>query len=210
MKEVPPPPQPSQAVTYKDVAVAPWQLEKCVEMLQEKADKWGTALWSLVKTLKVGCPWVSWALLVTTLQEQKRSDPQKEEVPFSCCVPLMPSTDKTFSGFRSSTTRHKTWQTMDLELISNILIARPLPWTSQKLLSHFKAGSSAIYDQYGSSAPASPPGSNLLPACSSTLPRLTPLSSWSMTVAQAQTITNTVWRWKAWKRKRTKNATEDS
>lgn len=43
----------------KDVAVAPRQLEKFVELLQEQAEKWGIALWSLVRTLKVGCQWVS-------------------------------------------------------------------------------------------------------------------------------------------------------
>lgn len=130
-----------------------------------------------------------------------------EEVPSSCHVPLVPSADKKrFQG--SDLAQHKGQNMANKggsRADKQYSDSRTTALNGPELLSHFKVGSSAIYDQDGGSAPGSPPGSNLLPACSSTLPRLTPLSSWSMTVAQAQTITNIVWRWKAWKRKRTKN-----
>lgn len=64
-------------------------------MLQEAADKWGIAHWSLGKTLKVGCQWVSQTLLVATLYRSKKDEARKqEENSLPLAVPLVPSTDK--------------------------------------------------------------------------------------------------------------------
>ena len=72
--------------------------------------------------------WVPVGLLSTAgdhfIGARKMRPPQNEEIPSSCHVPLVPSTDK--KRFQGSDLAQNITR-VDLELISNILIARPLP-----------------------------------------------------------------------------------
>lgn len=152
-----------------------------------------------------GSPEHCWWPLYRSKKDETPAPCPEREVPSSCHVPLVPSAgQKRFQG--SDLAQHKGQNMANKggsRADKQYSDSWPLPWTGQSCFLTSKSEFCYSWPGWWFCS-RKPPGSNLLPACSSTLPRLL-LSSWSMTVAQAQTITNIVWRWKAWKRKRTKN-----
>lgn len=134
-------------------------------------------------------------------RSQKDETPQNEEVPSSCHVPLVPSTDKKrFQGSdlsKQSTKHNKGGSRADKQYIDSWTPALNKTEVAFSLQSQEFCYLWPGWRFFSRKSPWSP-------ICFQSAPPLSLgwCSSWSMTVAQAQTITNTVWRWKAWKRKR--------